>query len=301
MFWVHSLCPGGFGLPPLRRQIRRLTVLIENRADTTGADMTGGSLALAGALTKVGKHLASPRTALVPSLTGNDSPSVSRQRVMLLLGEGRPLRRPVLGLALLFSALLAGRAGLFPGMACLIFRVLIFVFGGILAFFCPATAANRLAASSSPYLLPHARNPVNWYPWGEEAFARARAEGKPLLSIGYSTCYWCHVMEREIFENPEIAGLMNESIVSVKIDRKQRPDLDEIYMKATQLATGRGGWPNNVFVTPDLKPFFCGHPLSPGHLYRSDSKDPGRLDAGAGSDRNGRGAAHRCDHSDART
>lgn len=120
-------------------------------------------------------------------------------------------------------------------------------------------AANRLINSSSPYLLQHAHNPVDWYPWGEEAFAKARKENKPiLLSIGYSTCYWCHVMEREIFENPEIAKLMNQSIVSIKIDREQRPDVDEVYMTATQLIMRGGGWPNNVFVTPDLKPFYAG-------------------------------------------
>jgi uncharacterized protein YyaL (SSP411 family) len=120
-------------------------------------------------------------------------------------------------------------------------------------------AANRLIDSSSPYLLQHAHNPVDWYPWGEEAFAKARQENKPiLLSIGYSTCYWCHVMEREIFENPEIANLMNQFIVSIKIDREQRPDVDELYMIATQMMTHGGGWPNNVFVTPDLKPFYTG-------------------------------------------
>lgn len=118
---------------------------------------------------------------------------------------------------------------------------------------------NKLAGSSSPYLLQHAYNPVNWYPWGEEAFKKAREENKPiLLSVGYSTCYWCHVMEREVFENPEIAKLMNDSIVSIKVDREQRPDVDEIYMTATQIITRRGGWPNNVFVTPDLKPFYAG-------------------------------------------
>jgi hypothetical protein len=120
-------------------------------------------------------------------------------------------------------------------------------------------AANRLIDSSSPYLLQHANNPVDWYPWGEEAFAKARQENKPiLLSIGYSTCYWCHVMEREIFENPEIAKLMNQFFVSIKIDREQRPDVDELYMIATQMMTHGGGWPNNVFVTPDLKPFYTG-------------------------------------------
>ena len=117
---------------------------------------------------------------------------------------------------------------------------------------------NRLIESTSPYLLQHAHNPVNWYPWGVEAFAKARKENKPiLLSIGYSTCYWCHVMEREVFEDREIAKIMNDSIISIKVDREERPDIDEIYMTATQLIT-RGGWPNNVFVTPDLKPFFAG-------------------------------------------
>ncbi|HEY8158508.1 MAG TPA: DUF255 domain-containing protein [Methylobacter sp.] len=123
----------------------------------------------------------------------------------------------------------------------------------------PHAATNRLIDSSSPYLLQHAHNPVDWYPWGEEAFAKARKENKPiLLSIGYSTCYWCHVMEREIFENPEVAKLMNQFLVCIKIDREQRPDVDELYMLATQLMTHSGGWPNNVFVTPDLKPFYAG-------------------------------------------
>ncbi|MBI3419122.1 MAG: DUF255 domain-containing protein [Proteobacteria bacterium] len=123
---------------------------------------------------------------------------------------------------------------------------------------------NRLINETSPYLLQHAYNPVEWYPWGEEAFAKARKENKPiLLSIGYSTCYWCHVMERETFENEAIAKLMNDSIISIKIDREQRPDVDEIYMTATQLMTQSGGWPNNVFVTPDLKPFFAGTYFSP--------------------------------------
>ena len=119
--------------------------------------------------------------------------------------------------------------------------------------------ANRLARESSPYLLLHKDNPVDWYPWGEEAFARARAEDKPIfLSVGYSTCYWCHVMERESFSVPEIAREMNDGFVCVKVDREERPDVDEIYMAATQLITRSGGWPNSVFLTPDLKPFFAG-------------------------------------------
>mgnify|MGYP001305520336 FL=1 len=118
---------------------------------------------------------------------------------------------------------------------------------------------NRLANSSSPYLLQHAHNPVDWYPWGPEALERARKEDRPIfLSVGYSTCYWCHVMEREVFENEAIAALMNERFVCIKVDREERPDLDEIYMAATQMMTGGGGWPNSLFLTPDLKPFFAG-------------------------------------------
>jgi len=119
--------------------------------------------------------------------------------------------------------------------------------------------ANRLAHETSPYLLQHAHNPVDWYPWGEEAFARARAEGKPvLLSIGYSACHWCHVMERESFENPEIAGLMNDRFVNIKVDSEERPDVDDVYMRAVQLMIGRGGWPLTVFLTPDGRPFHGG-------------------------------------------
>jgi len=118
---------------------------------------------------------------------------------------------------------------------------------------------NRLARETSPYLLQHAHNPVDWYPWGEEAFARARAERKPiLLSVGYSACHWCHVMERESFEDPDIARLMNELFVNVKVDREERPDVDDVYMKAVQMLTGRGGWPMTVFLTPDGEPFYGG-------------------------------------------
>src|SRR5438874_1012371 len=119
--------------------------------------------------------------------------------------------------------------------------------------------ANRLAGETSPYLLQHAHNPVDWYPWGPEALARARAEDKPiLLSIGYSACHWCHVMERESFENEYIARLMNEHFVSIKVDREERPDLDAVYMDAVQAMTGHGGWPMTVFLTPDGVPFFGG-------------------------------------------
>ncbi|MGZ8512598.1 MAG: thioredoxin domain-containing protein [Candidatus Limnocylindria bacterium] len=119
--------------------------------------------------------------------------------------------------------------------------------------------ANRLAGETSPYLLQHAGNPVAWYPWGPEALDRARAEDRPIfLSIGYSACHWCHVMERESFENPEIAALMNEHFVSIKVDREERPDLDDVYMAAVQSMTGSGGWPMSVFLTPGLRPFFGG-------------------------------------------
>jgi uncharacterized protein YyaL (SSP411 family) len=118
---------------------------------------------------------------------------------------------------------------------------------------------NRLIHETSPYLLQHAHNPVDWYAWGEEALARARSEDRPiLLSIGYSACHWCHVMERESFENPSIAGLMNELFVNIKVDREERPDLDGIYMQAVQALTGHGGWPMTVFLTPDGAPFYGG-------------------------------------------
>ncbi|MHB8533945.1 MAG: DUF255 domain-containing protein [Sulfuricaulis sp.] len=123
---------------------------------------------------------------------------------------------------------------------------------------------NRLIHSNDPYLLLHAHNPVDWYPWGPEALARAKRENKPIfVSIGYSTCYWCHVAERTIYSNPQIAQLMNKWFINIKVDREQRPDLDEIYMLATQLMTGQGGWPNNVFLTPDLKPIFAGSYFPP--------------------------------------
>ena len=118
---------------------------------------------------------------------------------------------------------------------------------------------NRLIDETSPYLLQHANNPVDWYPWGEEALSRARDEDKPiLLSIGYSACHWCHVMERESFENDAIAEIMNRHFVNIKVDREERPDLDAVYMEAVQMLTGSGGWPMTVFLTPDCKPFYGG-------------------------------------------
>ena len=127
---------------------------------------------------------------------------------------------------------------------------------------------NRLIQEKSPYLLQHAHNPVDWFPWGEDAFEKARREDKPIfLSIGYSTCHWCHVMERESFENPEIAELMNRWFVSIKIDREERPDIDRIYMTYVQATTGSGGWPMSVWLTPDLHPFVGGTYFPPDNRY----------------------------------
>ena len=118
---------------------------------------------------------------------------------------------------------------------------------------------NRLIHEKSPYLLLHAHNPVDWSPWGEEAFEKARREQKPIfLSVGYSTCHWCHVMERESFSDSGIAEIMNRHFVSIKVDREERPDVDRIYMTFVQATTGHGGWPMSVFLTPDLKPFLGG-------------------------------------------
>ena len=127
---------------------------------------------------------------------------------------------------------------------------------------------NRLADETSPYLLQHAENPVDWYPWGAEALSRSRAEDRPiLLSIGYAACHWCHVMEHESFEDAQTAALMNEHFVNVKVDREERPDLDAVYMDAVVTLTGHGGWPMTVFLTPEGEPFFGGtyFPPAPRH------------------------------------
>ncbi len=127
---------------------------------------------------------------------------------------------------------------------------------------------NRLAQEKSPYLLQHAHNPVDWYPWSEEAFAKAARENKPIfLSVGYSTCHWCHVMERESFENEEIAKILNEYFIPVKVDREERPDVDRIYMLFVQASTGSGGWPMSVFLTPERRPFFGGTYFPPDNRY----------------------------------
>jgi uncharacterized protein YyaL (SSP411 family) len=127
---------------------------------------------------------------------------------------------------------------------------------------------NRLANETSPYLLQHAHNPVDWYPWGDEAFAKARADDKPVfLSIGYSACHWCHVMERESFEDAEVAAILNEHFVAIKVDREERPDVDSIYMQAVQMMTGHGGWPMSMFLTPDGRPFYAGTYFPPDPRY----------------------------------
>jgi len=127
---------------------------------------------------------------------------------------------------------------------------------------------NRLALESSPYLRQHAHNPVDWYPWGDEAFEKARRENRPVfLSIGYSSCHWCHVMEKESFENEEIARFLNAYFVSIKVDREERPDVDDVYMTAVQLTSGRGGWPLSAFLLPDRKPFFAGTYFPPDDRY----------------------------------
>src|SRR3989454_10434304 len=127
---------------------------------------------------------------------------------------------------------------------------------------------NRLAQEKSPYLLQHSHNPVDWYPWGDEAFAKARRENKPIfLSVGYSTCHWCHVMAHESFENEDVAAIMNREFVNIKVDREERPDVDRVYMTFVQATTGSGGWPMSVFLTPDLKPFFGGTYFPPDDRY----------------------------------
>lgn len=127
---------------------------------------------------------------------------------------------------------------------------------------------NRLLDERSPYLQQHAHNPVEWYPWGEEAFEQARREDRPIfLSIGYSTCHWCHVMERESFEDVETARLMNEWFINIKVDREERPDVDAIYMTAAQALTGSGGWPLSAWLTPDLQPFYLGTYFPPRPAY----------------------------------
>ncbi|ACF13862.1 protein of unknown function DUF255 [Chloroherpeton thalassium ATCC 35110] len=132
----------------------------------------------------------------------------------------------------------------------------------------PKKEPNRLSREKSPYLLQHAYNPVDWFAWGDEAFEKARSEEKPIfLSIGYSTCHWCHVMERESFENEEIARILNEHFVSIKVDREEHPDLDKVYMTYVQASTGSGGWPMSVWLTPELKPFFGGTYFPPSDSY----------------------------------
>src|SRR5690554_2949641 len=131
-----------------------------------------------------------------------------------------------------------------------------------------APMANKLVNETSPYLRQHADNPVHWHPWGEETFALAREKDKPIfLSIGYSTCHWCHVMARESFTDSEVAAILNEHFVPVKVDREERPDVDAVYMSACQALTGQGGWPLSVFLTPAGRPFYAGTYFPPDSSY----------------------------------
>ena len=128
---------------------------------------------------------------------------------------------------------------------------------------------NLLKNSTSPYLLQHADNPVHWHEWNDEAIAKAKVEDKPIfLSIGYAACHWCHVMAHESFENEEIAAIMNEHFINIKVDREERPDIDSIYMKAVVALTRQGGWPMSVFLTPDLRPFYGGTYFPPEPRYQ---------------------------------
>src|SRR6185437_1578736 len=142
------------------------------------------------------------------------------------------------------------------------------VYGGAMNQTASHDRTNRLAREKSPYLLQHARNPVDWFAWNDEAFEKARRENKPIfLSVGYSTCHWFHVMERESFENGAVAEFLNAHFVSIKVDREERPDVDKIYMTFVQATTGSGGWPMSVFLTPELKPFYGGTYFPPASRW----------------------------------
>ena len=141
--------------------------------------------------------------------------------------------------------------------------------------------SNRLKSATSPYLLQHADNPVDWWPWSDEAFAEARRRDVPvLLSVGYAACHWCHVMAHESFEDPATAAVVNDNFVAIKVDREERPDVDAVYMAATQaMNRGQGGWPMTVFMTPDGEPFFCRHVLPQGAVHAA--RDRRRPDVAA--------------------
>src|SRR5437867_572547 len=201
---------------------------------------------------------------------GRSSPYTGLSMKLVTVSRLRPLSRGAL-FGLLAGALFAGGAGAgrwlasrparpgAPGPIAL--AAALGTLGGVEAHRKP----NRLIREKSPYLLQHAYNPVDWYPWGEEAFTKARREQKPIfLSIGYSTCHWCHVMERESFENETVAEALNRDYVAIKVDREERPDVDRIYMTAMQAMGLGGGWPLNVFLTPDLEPFYGGTYFAPG-------------------------------------
>ena len=154
--------------------------------------------------------------------------------------------------------------------------------------------ANRLKDATSPYLLQHADNPVDWWPWSDEAFGEARRRDVPvLLSVGYAACHWCHVMAHESFEDPATAALMNEHLVAIKVDREERPDVDAVYMTATQAMTGQGGWPMTVFMTPDGRAVLLRHLFSPAAVPAADPRGVERLAERPGRRRRSRPAGRR--------
>ena len=203
----------------------------------------------------------------IPGLTGRSiGVSLSVTLIHLFLVKGYRLMLPFLRQNTLFLRRRSGRV-LIVFLIATVSGLLVYRSG---LFPLSKPSGNRLAGELSPYLQLHAHNPVDWYPWGPEALERAQREQKPIfLSIGYATCHWCHVMERLVFSDPSIAALMNANFINIKVDREERPDLDELFMTATQLLSGQGGWPNSVFLTPDGKPFYAG-------TYFPPTDQPGR-------------------------
>src|SRR5215831_18462939 len=201
---------------------------------------------------------ASSETMIVPSfLPLYSDPAVGPTTTTVAPAERRASRGPVSSLS--SKSCSTSRAIRFPESTAV---------SGIAGILRHNHSVNRLAGEQSPYLLQHAANPVNWFPWGEDAFQKARNENKPIfLSIGYSTCHWCHVMAHESFENDDVASVLNEWFVPIKVDREERPDVDRVYMTFVQATTGSGGWPMSVWLTTDLKPFYGGTYFPPSSRW----------------------------------